>query len=551
LQAREFCAGEFFMTGTLWNSRLRWVFAAIALVTPISVQSARGQSGEGPAVSTAMIPSDAFPNEIISAPEMKMMPIEIASAFTIENIGVDIVDVESITAVLGTPGPQGVEYGMVIRFSKDINPRLLNRKILGGPVETISGYQAYPLADVPNTYLHRVDAKTFVVATPNYLANMVGSDGKTGALAELLAARTRTTPAIVAMVMESVRDQINQVASQMPAEIPGPLRELAAVPNLTQGVILEVGISSKDSLRLTLVGNSAADANELQTIVDDAMLFGRDLAVMQAMQEIAGEGAVPEATRNYVRRVSEEIMALLQPKLSGRELVLEMDNQNGMASVGTSGILVGLLLPAVQAAREAARRTTSANNLKQIMLAFHNYHDATRAFPAQATRDEEGKPLLSWRVAILPYIEQMELYEQFHLDEPWDSEHNIALLDQMPLIYADPSLPLPPGMTIYQVPFGEGLLFDEQGPTRFGQITDGASNTIALFEANATAAVPWTKPSDAEINQNNPLANMAKHRPGGFNVGIADGSVRFMSEAIDLQLFWHLLTRAGGEPVNF
>ncbi len=78
-------------------------------------------------------------------------------------------------------------------------------------------------------------------------------------------------------------------------------------------------------------------------------------------------------------------------------------------------------MPAVFASRSAAHRAQCTNNLKQIALAYHNVHSATNTFPPPAIADKDGKPLLSWRVAILPYVEQQELYNKFKLDEPWDS----------------------------------------------------------------------------------------------------------------------------------
>jgi hypothetical protein len=96
------------------------------------------------------------------------------------------------------------------------------------------------------------------------------------------------------------------------------------------------------------------------------------------------------------------------------------------------------LLPATQSAREAARRAQCTNNIKQIMLAMHNYHSANNSFPRDIT-DKDGKPLLSWRVAILPYIEQAELYNKFKLDEPWDSPHKKELLKEMPTSFNCPT----------------------------------------------------------------------------------------------------------------
>ena len=109
--------------------------------------------------------------------------------------------------------------------------------------------------------------------------------------------------------------------------------------------------------------------------------------------------------------------------------------------LGVIGCLftVSLFLPAVRSAREAARRSQCVNNLKQIGLGFHNYHSSNDCLPAAAITDKDGRPLLSWRVAMLPYIESSPLYSKFHLDEPWDSPHNLSLLEPTPLVYACPS----------------------------------------------------------------------------------------------------------------
>ena len=125
-------------------------------------------------------------------------------------------------------------------------------------------------------------------------------------------------------------------------------------------------------------------------------------------------------------------------------------------------MLIALLLPAVQSAREAARRAQCVNNLKQIGLAMHNYQSANNAFPRPAITDKQGKALLSWRIAILPYIEQQELYNKFKLDEPWDSPHNKALLKEMPSTYVCPSRAAgEPFTTTYQVFTGKGALFED------------------------------------------------------------------------------------------
>ncbi len=217
----------------------------------------------------------------------------------------------------------------------------------------------------------------------------------------------------------------------------------------------------------------------------------------------------------------------------------------------TSGVLVALMLPAVQSSREAARRAQCLNNLKQIGLALHNYHSTFDSFPKQGITDKDGKPLLSWRVAILPYIEQQALYNKFHLDEPWDSEHNKALLNEMPKVFACPSRTnADPTKTHYQGFVGEGAFWDAEKPIGLVNITDGTSNTIAVVEAEN--AVPWTKPEDIKFDPKNDkgLFGAKSEHPGGFNALFGDGSVRFIKTSVAVDVFRALITRAGGEVIQ-
>jgi prepilin-type processing-associated H-X9-DG protein len=223
-----------------------------------------------------------------------------------------------------------------------------------------------------------------------------------------------------------------------------------------------------------------------------------------------------------------------------------------LTSPATSGVLVALLLPAVQSAREAARRAQCVNNLKQIGLAYHNYHSANDALPPPAITDKDGKPLLGWRVAILPYIEQVELYNKFKLDEPWDSPHNKALLKEMPPTFLCPSRSNPePFTTTYRVFVGPGAMFEKGQATSLAHITDGTSNTILVVEAKE--AVPWSKP-DAELPFDQAAApslhGAGSSHPGGFNALFGDGSVRFIKVSINLDVFKALITRAAGEVIG-
>ena len=127
---------------------------------------------------------------------------------------------------------------------------------------------------------------------------------------------------------------------------------------------------------------------------------------------------------------------------------------------------------------------------------MHNYHSANNAFPKPAITDKEGKPLLSWRVAILPYIEQQELYNKFKLDEPWDSPHNKALLegDAADLPLPEPGQAPSRSRRPTRSSSATGALFEKGQDVGIADVTDGTSNTLMVVEAKE--AVPWTKPDD-------------------------------------------------------
>jgi hypothetical protein len=197
-----------------------------------------------------------------------------------------------------------------------------------------------------------------------------------------------------------------------------------------------------------------------------------------------------------------------------------------------------------------ADRVRSANNLKQLMIALHNYHDTYGHFPVDI-RDKDGKPLLSWRVEILPFIEQENLYKQFKLDEPWDGPNNRKLIDTIPRTLRSPRQAAAlNNRTTYLAPLGKGFIWDSPKGIKISEITDGTSNTIMLVEADDDRAVIWSKPEDITIDRKNPENGLLGHYVDGFQAAMADGSVRFVRKGIDPAALWALFTRAGGEVVD-
>ncbi|MGH7140262.1 MAG: DUF1559 domain-containing protein, partial [Pirellulales bacterium] len=212
-------------------------------------------------------------------------------------------------------------------------------------------------------------------------------------------------------------------------------------------------------------------------------------------------------------------------------------------------LIIALLLPAVQAAREAARRNQCNNNLKQIGLAMYNYHDVWGSFPPAYLADENGRPMHSWRVLILPYMEQKALYDRYNFDEPWDGPNNSQLAAMMPPAYGCPSDAAggPAGTTTsYAAVTGPGTLFDADLTSSFATVTDGTSNTLMVVEA-ANAGIHWMEPRDLDIDQmtltiNGSPTDISSHHPGGAQAVFADGHTTFLRATIGAQLLRALMT---------
>jgi len=351
-------------------------------------------------------------------------------------------------------------------------------------------------------------------------------------------------------------------------------------------VILAPGADARRVIRELLPPQPAPWGELTGTLLADGLHYARLSLRLQATPKVRLDlVAAEETTAEKVNEIVQLILDLDGKKMAGSDprwsavvqtlsQSLKLNRQQRCVSIGLARdqpavekLLSELLPSTALRISEQAFRVHRTNQLKQLGLAMHNYHSVHKHFPSSAAiRDKDGKPLLSWRVAILPFIESNTPYKKFRLDEPWDSPHNLPLLKEMPKAFADPGNGrlARQGMTTYQVPVGAGTLFApaDQSTTllrkglyfgegfSYKQVTDGTSQTMMIAEVAAKHAVPWTKPADWEVDFANPLAAI---RQEGRDVAVAswaDGSVRAFQLDMDEKEFAKVLTKGGGELSN-
>lgn len=234
----------------------------------------------------------------------------------------------------------------------------------------------------------------------------------------------------------------------------------------------------------------------------------------------------------------------------------------GILAVMSALFMFGVL----RLASESVNRSMCGSRLKELACGLHNFHQAREHFPPAYTVDEDGNRLHSWRVYVLPYMEEGELYEKIRLDEPWNSPYNRQFADKMPYLFrcpANPNQDRTDGITDYLMITGPGTVGAGPKGTSIKDITDGTANTIILIEV-ANSGINWMCPYDYDIAEAGfvagPDGKGASKSPdtpkvSSYHATIAqallcDGMIKCISKSIDPELLEGLFTINGGEDVS-
>ncbi len=299
----------------------------------------------------------------------------------------------------------------------------------------------------------------------------------------------------------------------------------------TQSGSLAVSISIDDELKFDASLDTDSPADVVDTL-KAVVTLGRN-----SLKDIPNPSQFNAQEFQPLRALLTELLANVTIDASEKQVTVR-----AQAKEATT-LALRIAEPAVRSARIASEREKAQENMKLIGLALHSYHDEHGHFPPSVI--EENGVKRSWRVEILPYLEQQALYTAYRKDEPWDSPANLMIANMIVPIF-QPIGKDPTNKTAYRAVAGKhGTLSGGVGGkgVRKEEITDGIGSTIAFVEV--PYYVPWSSPDEFDTKPEDLVA--APERKQGFLVGMADGSVFFISINVDPGVLSALLTRDGGE----
>lgn len=439
-------------------------------------------------------------------------------------------DFKTVTYFLPTvKGPQDTgKLGLVLTFKKPFDAK----KLEAGVAESL------PKNDKIKVLTPAATTAVVLVGLGDEYGKPRKADESGPLTAALAAAATGTHTLVTGATFANLPDVLRQEN-----DLPGPIRAFQPI-FLSESLTATVDLGDTLALDVRVKSNRAAQAVDAEKALAALVKLVSDEAD-GGLKEIEKDAADDPGLKDLLK-----VLKALTAAAQGAKFAVDGTEARMTASLPLAGLpLAGAYSAAVLKVEGATANLKSSNNLKQIALAMHGYHDATGAMPPAAVCDKKGKPQLSWRVLILPYIEQDALYKQFKLDEPWDSDNNKKLLAKMPAVYAMPGKTKPGGTdTYYRVFVGNGAGFDWLTGTKLTDVSDGTSNTILCV--TAATAVPWTKPDELEFDPDKDMGKLMGMVNGRAQVAMMDGSVRRLSKLPKKETLNALITKGGGEVVG-
>ena len=438
--------------------RFRLLCVLMSVVTPLTPSAAvLAQSPDGIAenanlqyilpYSAAIV--SARPKQLLTSEMAQALPIEVVQAAGIKELGLDPLTIESIVFSMIPPLAGPPSYAIFVTFTERFELSTLSPKLTQHTVPAQRDGKPYLQSQTQQEpSMIWVGEKTLLLAPEHSLNQLLtAKPGEPDSFAKQLTECANDDAALL-INLEGLRPLIQLGLNQARNEIPAEYQQFLEIPNLLKQARLRVNLSGQGPIELSVATNDERSSDRMEELIEELMAVYRKQASMQAARMLQSADPVEQAMGRYINRVTPAWSEEFMPARNGERFTFfEFDSARDSNSQLTTVVAIcrSPRGTAITGRPSGARSSTADYFVEQRSADYvgaTQFRIGPRTFArARELQRRHGKPLLSWRVHILPYLEQQELYDQFHLDEPWDSEHNRQLISLMPETYIDPSSP--------------------------------------------------------------------------------------------------------------
>lgn len=522
--------------------------SSLTLLAPAIVPAALG--ADEPALSPAYVPAEAAliftirPADLFAEPALagfaqSLRPQHEALA---GEFGVPLDHIEQVTFAFREVIPAGRPTVTVCVKEPGDALGLVRRYFANSVEQQHAGRKYRKAADGTAGCLLPPASRTVLLAESEEMLKTLLDAGENTELAAPLAARWAPVASAHAAVLVRIGKSGPSIEQMLNAGA-GPALFMAVSPlwQNTENLSLGLSIDARARLAGTVACPAPDDAKKVADTLSAAITLGGNW--------MAGLGQIVGAQNPAAKKPVDDLRLLFENAIverSDTQVTFTATCQTDTVAGSVSMLLTQMLGDVVR-----ARTLQARNNLKMIALAMHNYHDVHARFPPAvlygAGNTGKSKHPHSWRVAILPFIEQAPLYNEYNFDEPWDSPANKKVLEKMPAVFRDPTDP--PGSTSasYFTFVGPGTMFGNEKGVQMREVIDGTSNTLLVVEARRD--IPWTKPEDIPWDPEKAVPQPGGHYATGFLAVFGDGSVRMISNRVVEQVLRNLITMNDKNPI--
>ena len=442
--------------------------------------------------------------------------------------------------------------GIILRFDEPVDQEQVTKELLRKPIEKeLEGKSYFTTENRPRgDGVYFPDPQTMVFAPHESFELMLNAEEVDSQLVKVLNKVDTNKHVILAGAMEPLRPMVAAYNEKWGKRAPPEVIELLSMVNEIDTVVGYGDLTGDKTVHITFTSPSDSAAEKVEGFLTKWQGVLQELDRAPLREEVGHE--LPAEAIAPLFELGEEGLAGVQVKRDQANVSITLARP---ASLDELPEKIGEVLPqAAKKSANAAEQFNRMNDIRMLVIAMST-HEADKSYmPAAYSTNKEGEPLLSWRVHILPYLEQEALYNQFKLDEPWDSEHNRELIEKMPAIFGEDTA----GKTRYQV-FVSGDDQDARHRSMFRGGTktnstyatlDGMSNTIMIVETGPDKAVPWTKPADVAFDYDNPREALGDIDSAGFPAVFCDGHTEMIAATIDAAVLAAMVTPKGREVIT-